>query len=81
MKTLIQAGADVNQTNKVKFTCALSYLLSPSTSQYPCVKHLILMIFILQNDWSSIIIALDKGHLDVHVVKKLIEAGANVNHA
>lgn len=53
-KTLIQAGADVNLTNKVEFSCALSYLLSPSTYQHPRVKPLIVMIFILQNDWHLI---------------------------
>ena len=42
LNTLIQAGADVNQTNKVEFSCALPYHLSPLTNKHPRVKPLVL---------------------------------------
>ena len=52
VKTLIQAEADVNQTNKVEFSCALPYHLSPTTiyNQHPHIKPLVLMIFINKNE-------------------------------
>ena len=37
VKALIQAGADVNQTNKVEFSCPLSYRLSPLTNQHSSI--------------------------------------------
>ena len=36
-----------------------------------------MMIFVLQNDSSALMVASNKGHIDI--VKTLIEAGANVN--
>ena len=36
-----------------------------------------MMIFVLQDGWSPLTIAFEKGHLDI--VKTLIEAGVNVN--
>ena len=38
-----------------------------------------MMTFVLQNGWSPLHLASEKGHLDI--VKTLIEAGANVNQA
>lgn len=43
-----------------------------------CFKHLVMMIFGLQNGWSPLVVASNEGHLEV--VKTLIGAGANVNH-
>ena len=37
-----------------------------------------MMGFVLQDDASPLIVASQKGHLEI--VKSLIEAGANVNH-
>ena len=36
------------------------------------------MEFVLQDDWTPLVAASQKGHLEI--VKSLIEAGANVNH-
>ena len=63
--------------NVTPFPPALPFLLPPSTHQPPYVKNLIIMIFVSQSGKSPLMIALDKGHLDI--VKTLIEAGANVN--
>ena len=43
------------------------------------VQPLDMMSFVLQDGWSSFIIASCNGHLEV--VKTLIEAGANINQA
>ena len=47
----------------------------------PLTHHLLMskpLVMVLQSGWSPLMIASDKGHLDV--VKTLIEAGVNVNH-
>ena len=61
----------------------LPYLLLPPSHSSPHpppphVKPLVMMIFVLQNGWSPLMTASEKGHLDV--VTTLVEAGANVNH-
>ena len=41
------------------------------------VQPLVMMTFVLQDGWTPLYIASNRGHLDI--VKTLIEAGANVN--
>ena len=41
------------------------------------VQPLVMMTFVLQDGWTPLYIASNRGHLDI--VKALIEAGANVN--
>ena len=43
----------------------------------PLVQPLVMMTFVLQNGWSPLNGASEKGHLDV--VKTLLEAGANID--
>ena len=43
----------------------------------PLVQPLVMMTFVLQNGWSPLNVASEKGHLDV--VKTLLEAGANID--
>ena len=45
----------------------------------PLVQPLVMMTFVLQNGWSPLNGASEKGHLDV--VRTLLEAGANINQA
>ena len=58
-------------------TCSWGLPLKMSGTFY--VKPLVMMISVLQDGWSPLMIASEKGNLDV--VKTLIEAGANVNHS
>ena len=45
----------------------------------PLVQPLVMMTIVLQNGWSPLYGASEKGHLDV--VRTLLEAGANINQA
>ena len=38
----------------------------------------VVITFVLQDDWSPLMVASEEGH--VEVVKSLIQAGANINH-
>ena len=56
-----------------------SEIVQPGTTFHVTVQPLVMMTFVLQDGWSPLIIASLHGHLDV--VKTLLEAGANINHA
>ena len=56
-----------------------SEIVQPGTTFYVTVQPLVMMTFVLQYGCTLLYTASWKGHLDV--VKTLLEAGANINHA